>query len=605
MIENINKKSGIKKFLAKTLKIFLWAYYGFSFVLLISVPLSMWRVFNNGRSLYFIIGLVLFVITLIGAIFKLIRKRHLLAQLCIISMVAFAGQVVDYATRQDVAQPVVSARVGDVFSDTLISSGNIVGYPMDSYTIPTDNSKYEHVSENPIKIASEEPVSTFSIDVDTSSYANVRSYLNRNQLPPKDAIRVEEMINYFPYNYELPKDKTRPFAVHTTLTESPWKKGNKLLHIGIKGYEQSEEEEKPLNLVFLIDTSGSMFGSDRLDLVKKGFNMLVDEMDEDDTVSIVTYAGSSEVALQPTSGDNKKKIKSAIGSLSANGGTWGEGGLKKAYELAEINYDKNAVNRILLATDGDFNLGNTRDESLTDYVSRQSKKGIYLSILNVGRDNYNDFLMQKLAQNGNGIGYYLDSIMEAKRVLSDDIKRTLFPIADDVKIQVEFNPAQVSEYRLIGYETRLLNREDFNNDQVDAGEINAGHTVTAIYEITPVGSENKMVDDLRYGQQVQSSADNKNNETAFVRVRYKLPGEKNSKLIQKAVIKTTPIDEVSDDIKFSIAVAGFGQKLRNSNFVDWDLKDIQVFAQNAKGEDEFEYRDDFISLIKKAKYLSE
>lgn len=560
--------------------------------------------FYNARSLIFLMNFGMLLMTIIGACFKLLRKRTILVPSLIVVITAVCGQVVDYVTQRDVASHAVSAS-GIQFRDTLTDDGYGYsgGYYESSAPIIADNSKYTHTSENSVKITAQEPVSTFSIDVDTSSYANVRSYLNRNQVPPTDAVRVEEMINYFPYDYAAPKSKKHPFAIHTTLTESPWKKGNKLLHIGIKGYEPEEYDLKPLNLVLLIDTSGSMYGADRLDLLKQGFNMLVDQMKPEDTLSIVTYAGSSEVLLQPTSGAEKQKIKSAISSLSASGGTWGEGGLKKAYELAEANFDENAVNRILLGTDGDFNIGNVRDESLMDYVSRHSKKGIYLSILNVGRDNYNDALMQKLAQNGNGVGYYLDSIMEAKRVLSDDIKKTLFPIADDVKIQVEFNPAQVAEYRLIGYETRLLNREDFNNDKVDAGEINAGHTVTAIYELTPVGSDNRLVDDLRYGKNVETDDADKLAETAFVRVRYKLPGEEESNLIEKVVKKTVDLDDVSDDVRFSIAVAGFGQKLKASKFVDWDWRSLRRFAKNAMGRDEYEYREDFIQLIKKAESL--
>ena len=578
--------------------------YGFCF------DTNAYQVFINSRSGLLLLSLLIFVITIIGSIFKLLRKRTMILPILGAVITIVCGQVVDYVTRADVGHvsyDVVGATYGDTLSEGAIVdySGNMIGYVSSDYAMPisADNSKYTHTDENSVKVTAQEPVSTFSIDVDTASYANVRSYLNRNQVPPTDAVRVEEMINYFPYDYRAPKSKKHPFAIHTTLTEAPWKKGNKLLHIGIKGYEPDDEDLKPLNLVLLIDTSGSMYGADRLELLKQGFNMLVDQMKPEDTLSIVTYAGSSEVLLQPTSGSQKRKIKSAISSLSASGGTWGEGGLKKAYELAEANFDENSVNRILLGTDGDFNIGNVRDESLTDYVSRHSKKGIYLSILNVGQNNYNDALMQKLAQSGNGVGYYLDSIVEAKRVLCDDIKKTLFPIADDVKIQVEFNPVKVAEYRLIGYETRLLNREDFNNDKVDAGEINAGHTVTAIYELTPVGSDNRLVDDLRYGKRTETEDTDKLFETAFVRVRYKLPGEDESNLIEKAVRKTVDLGETSDDVRFSIAVAGFGQKLKASKFVDWSWNDIRRLAKSAMGEDEYEYRADFIQLVKKAETL--
>ena len=605
-------ESVIRKFIRGMVKAVFWFY---ALAVLTVIGVSLWlsiqkdfEIISHLMTVVQVFSVAVLGILLLGILFKLLRKRTLLLPLLILGISFIVQNLADYlpavTPSKKAVQTITYSAMGGGFTDTLSDySGNTIGYiSYDAKIISADNSKYEHVSENSVKLAAQEPVSTFSIDVDTSSYANVRGYLNRNQLPPKDAIRVEEMINYFPYNYALPESKKQPFAIHTTLTESPWKKGNKLLHIGIKGYEQESSEEKPLNLVLLIDTSGSMEWNNRLDILKKGFAMLVDQMTEKDTLSIVTYAGSSEVLLQPTSGANKRKIKSVISALSANGGTWGEGGLKMAYELAEANFDKNAINRILLGTDGDFNIGNVRDESLTDYVSRHSKKGIYLSILNVGQDNYNDALMQKLAQSGNGVGYYLDSVMEAKRVLSDDIKKTLFPIADDVKIQVEFNPAKVAEYRLIGYETRLLNREDFNNDQVDAGEINAGHTVTALYEITPVGSENQLVDELRYAKPTTIAPD-KADETAFVRVRYKLPGEKKSNLIEQAVVETTKIEKASDDVRFSIAVAAFGQKLRGSNFVDWTWKDIKDFAKSAIGDDEYEYRQEFISLIKKAEAL--
>lgn len=572
-------------------------------------------IFQENRAVFFLILICMLVLTSIGALLKFLRKRAIVAVFIAGVLVFALGQVVDYVMRDPSGNKYVDVSgtnfidvSGTNFSDTMGGDNTFIYasvHPVyDTYVIEADNSKYDHQKENPVKLVAEEPVSTFSIDVDTSSYANVRRYLDLDHLPPTDAVRVEEMINYFPYDYAGPKNQEAPFAIHTTLMPSPWKDGNKLLHIGIKGYEQTATEEKPLNLVLLIDTSGSMYGADRLDLIKAGFNMLVDKMTEKDTISIVTYAGSSEVLLPPTSGDKKRQIKSAISSLSANGGTWGEGGLKKAYELAKANFDKNGVNRILLGTDGDFNIGNTRNESLMDFVSRQSKSGIYLSILNVGRNNYNDALMQKLAQNGNGIGYYLDSIVEAKRILSDDIKKTLFPIADDVKIQVEFNPAQVSEYRLIGYETRLLNREDFNNDNVDAGEINAGHTVTAIYEITPVGSDNKLVDDLRYAPKPMNQVQNTDDETAFVRVRYKLPGESKSRLIEQPVIETVPFDQVPDDVRFSVAVAGFGQKLRASNFVNWTWQDVRRVAKKSLGEDTYGYRQGFLSLIDKAEALS-
>lgn len=506
-----------------------------------------------------------------------------------------------------------TAYEGGAFGDVLWDAGGaIIGSissnhpvtqaPSYVYSIPSQqivqNDKYDETQDNAVKVTKNEPVSTFSIDVDTASYTNVRAYLDDGQMPPKDAVRIEELINYFPYNYALPKTKEQPFAIHTTLTESPWKKDNKLLHIGIKGYDVVETVKKPLNIVLLIDTSGSMYGSDRLELLQRGFLLLADELTEKDTISIVTYSGDSRVALEPTKGNQKSKIRAAINSLNASGGTWGAGGLKTAYELAKDNYDENAVNRILLGTDGDFNIGTTDNMSLSEYVSKQKEDGIYLSILSVGRGNYNDSLTQSIAQAGNGIAYYLDSFKEARRVLLTDINKTMFPIANDVKIQVEFNPAKVAEYRLIGYETRLLNREDFNNDQVDAGEIGSGHSVTAIYELTPTDSANRLTEDLRYGSASDTVTTQQSDETAFVRVRYKLPEGKESKLIEQPVISETALDDTSDDVRFSIAVAGFGQNLKNNKYRgNWSYNDIKAFAKSARGEDDNGYRSEFIGLI--------
>lgn len=464
------------------------------------------------------------------------------------------------------------------------------------YPTSVDNSQYEKKEENSVKQVSKDPISTFSIDVDTASYANVRAYLQNGDLPPVDAVRIEEMVNYFPYDYAIPTTPDKPFAIQTTLTESPWKKGNKLLHIGIKGYEKIEK--KPLNLVLLIDTSGSMEDENKLELLKKGFNLLVDQLTDKDTLSIVTYAGDSRVVLEPTPGNKKTTLRNAINTLGAEGSTWGAGGLKQAYELAHDNYDINAINRILIGTDGDFNVGDVDGKSLEDFIKRQKDKGIYLSVLSVGRNNYNDATMQKIAQAGNGIGYYLDSYMEAKKVLVNDITQNMFPIANDVKIQVEFNPNKVAEYRLVGYETRLLNREDFNNDTVDAGDIGAGHSVTAVYELTPVGSVNILVDDLRYGVKPDAAKADATDETAFVRVRYKLPDEKTSLLIEQPVVQETKLDSTSDDVRFSIAVAGFAQNLKNSKFKgDWSIDDMKKMAKSARGDDNYGYRNEFIGLI--------
>ena len=501
----------------------------------------------------------------------------------------------NYSYDESVGGSSINYEFGDTFTEN-----SIVYSENGSYFQPIiqNTEKYDHTDENSVKITKNEPVSTFSIDVDTASYTNARSYLERGDTPPKDSIRIEEMINYFPYNYPTPETKEKPFAIHTTLTDSPWKKGNQLLHIGIKGFELEEKEKKPMNLVLLIDTSGSMNARDRIGLLQKGFNLLADQLTDKDTLSIVTYSGDSRIALSPTNGSEKQKIKNAVNTLIAGGGTWGAGGLKKAYELAKENFNPNAINRILLGTDGDFNIGTTDNLSLEEFVKKEKENGIYLSVLSVGRGNYNDSLTQAIAQAGNGIAYYLDSFKEAKKVLLNDISKTIFPIANDVKIQVEFNPAKVAEYRLIGYETRALNREDFNNDKVDAGEIGSGHTVTAIYELTPVGSQNQMNDDLRYSQKTEEPAQPQSDEYAFVKVRYKLPNETTSLLIEQPVKETIALDKTSDDVRFSIAVAGFAQNLKDSKFKgEWSYTDIQAFAKNARGEDENGYRNEFIELI--------
>ena len=336
-------------------------------------------------------------------------------------------------------------------------------------------------------MAATEPVSTFSIDVDTASYAFARRALNAGRLPPKNSVRVEEFVNYFPYDYPKPESAQTPFKPTITVTPSPWNAGNRLVHVAIQGYALQSAERPRANLVFLIDVSGSMSPQDRLPLVKNALRMLVDELKPEDTVAVVTYASGSGVALEPTKIADKAKILAAIDALGAGGSTAGAQGIQDAYRLAESNFDKSAVNRVILATDGDFNVGVTDQSELKGLIERKREKGVFLSILGVGQGNYNDALMQALAQNGNGAAVYVDTLNEARKALVEEASSTLFPIAKDVKIQVEWNPARVSEYRLIGYETRALRREDFNNDKVDAGDVGSGHRVTAIYEITPVG----------------------------------------------------------------------------------------------------------------------
>lgn len=463
--------------------------------------------------------------------------------------------------------------------------------------------RFEDFKENPVIAASENPVSTFSIDVDTASYSFVRRMLNDGQLPAKDAVRVEEMINYFDYAYPLPQKRQTPFATYTSVVDSPWKAGNKLIHIGIQGYQLATGEIPQSNLVFLLDVSGSMDEPDKLPLVKQSMSLLLDTLKPEDTISIVVYAGAAGTVLEPTKVKEKAKILAALNNLQAGGSTAGAEGIALAYQLAETNFNAKGVNRIILATDGDFNVGQTSDDDLQDLIERKRDKGIYLSVLGFGQGNYQDEMMQTLAQNGNGTAAYIDTLSEAQKVLVTEATSNLFPIAKDVKIQVEFNPNTVKEYRLIGYETRALNREDFSNDKVDAGEIGAGQRVTAIYEITPAGAAG-LLEESRY--QPKPNADtNKNSEYAFLRLRYKLPNENQSKLIETPIEKNVLLEVnpvYRQEVNFSIAVAGFAQLLRGSNYAgDFTYDKVIELAQANKGQDEFGYRTEFVQLVRKAK----
>lgn len=470
--------------------------------------------------------------------------------------------------------------------------------------------QFQAFEENSVKAVQAEPVSTFSIDVDTSSYSFVRRALNSGVLPQKNAIRIEEMVNYFDYNYAVPEAGGDPFLPTVAVYDSPWRSGNKLIHIGVKGYEVQTKPKS--NLVFLLDTSGSMHSQDKLPLLVNSFKMLLDTLSADDTVSIVTYAGSSGVALAPTKASDKQKIFSVLDNLQASGSTAGAEGIRQAYQLAEQNFVKDGNNRIILATDGDFNVGITNQDELKGFVERKRNEGIFLSVLGFGQGNYNDHMMQTLAQNGNGTAAYIDSLNEARKVLVDEASSMLFTIAKDVKLQVEFNPQTVQEYRLVGYETRALNREDFNNDKVDAGDIGAGHTVTAIYEITPVGAP-PLVDDLRY-QKPAAKAEPKQqaelaklpeggDEYAFLKIRYKKPDSDTSTLMTRPITKADekPFDSLSDDIRFANAVASFAQMLKGSKFVPADYDAVIETANQARGKDEFGYRTEFVNLVRLAK----
>jgi Ca-activated chloride channel family protein len=466
---------------------------------------------------------------------------------------------------------------------------------------------------NPVKSVATEPVSTFSIDVDTASYAYARSAIMSGRMPQADSVRVEEMINYFPYDWKPPESADQPFKANITVMPTPWNKNTELMHIGIKGYDIQQAEQRPANLVFLIDVSGSMDEPNKLPLLKSAFRLLVNTLKPTDTVSIVVYAGNSGVVLEPTKAADRQKILAAIDNLVPGGSTAGALGIEAAYQLAEKSFVKDGVNRIFLATDGDFNVGPSDDDVLKTMIEARRKTGIFLSVLGFGTGNYNDALMQTLAQNGNGVAAYIDTLAEAQKTLVQEATASLFPIAKDVKIQVEFNPEKIAEYRLIGYETRALKREDFNNDKVDAGEIGSGHQVTAVYEITPKGSPAVLNDDLRYADKAKQDAatvDTRNapsDELAFVKIRYKQPDEDKSKLITmpvKASEVKASVDDASADVRFSVAVAAFGQKLKNEDQVsDFSWADIFKLGTEAKGSDPFGYRAEFLKLVELSKSL--
>ena len=472
--------------------------------------------------------------------------------------------------------------------------------PVSPYYRDVGRDSFEAFEQNPVKLVAEEPVSTFSVDVDTASYSFVRRMLNNGVLPQPDAVRAEELINYFDYDYPLPESRSQPFAPSVAVVDSPWAEGRRLMHIGIKGYDIAPGARPRSNLVFLLDVSGSMNSPDKLPLVKQSMEMLLSTLAPDDTVAIAVYAGAAGTVLAPTPVREKQKILDAMRSLTAGGSTAGAQGIRLAYELAESQFDRDAVNRVILATDGDFNVGITSQRELQGFVERKRDQGIFLSVLGFGQGNYQDALMQSLAQNGNGVAAYIDTLSEAQKVLVDEATSTLFPIAKDVKIQVEFNPATVAEYRLIGYETRRLNREDFNNDAVDAGDIGAGHTVTAIYEFTPAGSDARQIEERRYAP-AMTRPEGSGSEYAFVKIRYKLPQEEASRLITRPV---TSGDVTTNDGEtgFATAVAGFAQLLKGGRYTgDYDYDDVIELAQRAKGPDRFGYRTEFIQLVRKAK----
>ena len=479
-----------------------------------------------------------------------------------------------------------------------------------------DSEQYDPIYENQfIQPQGEAALSTFSIDVDTAAYANVRRFLSAGQRPPSNAVRIEELINYFSYDYPQPTDD-RPFSVNMEVAGCPWQPGHQLIRIGLKG-KQIQRDERPVsNLVFLLDVSGSMNNSDKLPLLKRGLRMMIDQLNENDRISIVTYAGNAGVVLEPTSGDQKKQIIQAIEDLSSGGSTHGSAGIEKAYDLAKLNFVDGGVNRVIWATDGDLNVGVTEDTALINLVAERATEGVFLTTLGFGRGNLKDSKLEQVANHGNGVYYYIDSMREARKVLVEQMSGSLVTIAKDVKLQIEFNPAEVKAYRLIGYENRILATEDFDNDLKDAGEIGAGHTVTAIYEIVPTGSTSVHGGDtkLKYQQDadeaVQEESGNENlteaaanNELLTLALRYKLPDANESTRFEVTLANAdTQFDDASTDFRFAASVASFGMILRDSRFRGTaTLNSVEEIALDALGDDKKGYRSEFLDLVHRAR----
>jgi Ca-activated chloride channel homolog len=470
---------------------------------------------------------------------------------------------------------------------------------------PGNTESYTGIVENGFKQVQNDPLSTFSIDVDKASYANVRRFINQGQLPPKDAVRVEEMINYFDYQYNEPEN-SHPIAIYTELSECPWQKNHKLMHVGMQAKNIDKSALPPSNNVFLIDVSGSMGSPNKLPLLKQSMMLLVDELRENDRVAIVVYAGAAGLVLPSTRGDKKEKIREALSQLNAGGSTAGGEGIRLAYEIAENNFIKNGNNRVILATDGDFNVGLSSDDAMKKLIIKKRETGIFLTCLGYGMGNYKDSKLEILADKGNGNYAYIDNIQEAEKQLVEEFGGTLYTLAKDVKIQIEFNPAYVKAYRLVGYENRLLNDEDFNDDTKDAGEIGAGQTVTALYEIIPVGVKSpylESIDDLKYQKIIVNETDIA--EVATVKIRYKLPKEESSIPFDVPVYdKGTQLEEASENLRFASSVAMFGMLLRESDYTkDSSYEEVLQLANSSRSNDYEGYKAEFFRLVKSAKAL--
>lgn len=492
----------------------------------------------------------------------------------------------------------------DMYAHPSVMKGSVQGEDI----VRGDAESYSHLEENPFLAVARAPLSTFSVDVDTASYSNTRRFINENRLPPKDAVRIEEFINYFSYDYPQPVG-TAPFSVTTEVASCPWNNSHKLVHIGLQGKRVAQENLPPSNLVFLLDVSGSMMEPNKLPLVKSALAMLAEQLTTRDHVAIVVYAGSSGLVLPPTSGDHKGEILAALAKLETGGSTNGGEGITLAYKVAQGNFIKGGINRVILATDGDFNIGVTSEADLTHLIEEKRRSGIFLSVLGFGTGNVKDSTMEKLADKGNGNYAYVDTLNEARKVFGNEIGGTLYTIAKDVKIQVEFNPQQAAAYRLIGYENRLLADRDFNDDAKDAGDIGAGHTVTALYEVVPYGQKytNPGTDELKYQKPAQTpSAMANSKELLTVKLRYKEPQASTSKLLNIGVVDNgEQFGQASDNLKFSSAVAAFGMILKDSKYKgNAGYNEVLRLAKSSTGADLQGYRAEFVRLVERARDLS-
>ncbi len=514
-----------------------------------------------------------------------------------LSEVVVTGYSLDQQLQGRVAGVRISKRKGEERKQMAPSAG----YTEYEQQPDWNTEGYNSITENIFHDAFHNPLSTFSIDVDAASYSNMRRFISNGQRPPKDAVRIEEMINYFDYDYKQPAGED-PFSIYTEISSAPWNSKHKLVHIGLQGKKIPTANLPASNLVFLIDVSGSMSDENKLPLLKASFKLLVEQLREQDRVAIVVYAGAAGLVLPSTSGANKKTIIEALENLQAGGSTAGGAGIKLAYKIAKENFKEGGNNRVILATDGDFNIGESSDASMERLIEEKRNEGVFLTALGYGMGNYKDSKMETLADKGNGNYAYIDNILEAQKVLVNEFGGTLFTIAKDVKLQIEFNPAKVKAYRLIGYENRMLQNEDFNNDKKDAGELGSGHAVTALYEIIPAGVESEFykIDELKYQKTKTEASASASNELMTVKFRYKKPDGDTSRLITHVLIDhNVALNKTSDDFRWSASVAAFGMLLRESEYVkDFSFEEVIQLAQGAKGKDTEGYRIEFINLVK-------